>query len=51
MEDDRASTTPPSGSLGDGEVVGEARWPMVGAVVAAIVLTLLLPDGGDHEGQ
>jgi hypothetical protein len=24
--------------------VGEARWPMVGAVLAAIVLTLLLPD-------
>ena len=26
------------------EVIGEARWPMVGAVVAAMVLTLLLPD-------
>ncbi|MFF3429652.1 hypothetical protein [Streptomyces sp. NPDC002602] len=25
-------------------VVGESRWPMAGAVVAAIVLTLLLPD-------
>jgi len=25
-------------------VVGEARWPMVGAVLAAIVLTILLPD-------
>ncbi len=25
-------------------VVGEARWPMAGAVVAAMVLTLLLPD-------
>ena len=46
MEDDRASTTPLSGSLGDGagDVVGEPRWPVVGAVVAAIVLTLLLPD-------
>jgi hypothetical protein len=26
------------------EVVAEARWPMAGAVVAAIVLTVLLPD-------
>jgi uncharacterized membrane protein len=25
-------------------VIGESRWPMAGAVVAAIVLTLLLPD-------
>jgi hypothetical protein len=24
-------------------VVGEARWPMAGAVLAAIVLTTLLP--------
>src|SRR5262245_8646455 len=24
--------------------VGEARWPMAGAVLAAIVLTILLPD-------
>jgi hypothetical protein len=28
---------------GDDFVVGEARWPMAGAVVAAIVLTILLP--------
>jgi len=28
---------------GDDVVVGEARWPMAGAVVAAIVLTILLP--------
>jgi hypothetical protein len=28
----------------DSEVVGEARWPMAGAVLAAIVLTTLLPD-------
>src|SRR6266498_3210166 len=26
-----------------GPVDGEARWPMAGAVIAAIVLTLLLP--------
>jgi hypothetical protein len=26
------------------ELVGEARWPMAGAVLAAIVLTILLPD-------
>ena len=45
MEDDRAPL-PGSSDGGDGvvDVVGEARWPMVGAVVAAIVLTLLLPD-------
>jgi hypothetical protein len=42
MEDDGAPTArlPPTA----GDVVGEARWPMVGAVLAAIVLTLLLPD-------
>jgi len=28
----------------DAAVVGEARWPMAGAVLAAIALTLLLPD-------
>src|SRR5512132_3131809 len=27
------------------EPVGEARWPAAGAVLAAIVLTVLLPDG------
>jgi hypothetical protein len=32
-----------SSEAGD-EVVGEARWPMAGAVVAAIVLTILLPE-------
>jgi len=31
------------GRAGDA-VLGEARWPMVGAVLAAIVLTILLPD-------
>ena len=29
----------------DGVVVGEPRWPMAGAVLAAMVLTILLPDG------
>jgi hypothetical protein len=46
VEDDGAPTTPlprPSGDVNT-DVVGEARWPMVAAVVAAIVLTLLLPD-------
>ena len=43
MEDDR-TPLPESSGGGDGDVVGEARWPMVGAVVTAIVLTLLLPD-------
>jgi hypothetical protein len=28
----------------DDGVVGEARWPMAGAVVAAMVLTILLPE-------
>src|SRR5262245_15929180 len=28
----------------EASVVGEARWPMAGAVLAAIVLTILLPD-------
>jgi hypothetical protein len=28
----------------DDAVVGEARWPMAGAVLAAMVLTILLPD-------
>ena len=34
----------PSAEAGDDVVVGEARWPMAGAVVAAIVLTILLPE-------
>ena len=28
----------------DDDAVGEARWPMAGAVLAAMVLTILLPD-------
>ena len=31
-------------AVGNDAVVGEARWPMVGAVLAAIVLTILLPE-------
>jgi hypothetical protein len=34
-----------SGPAGSDAVVGEARWPMAGAVVAAIALTILLPAG------
>jgi len=30
--------------VADEELVGEARWPMAGAVLAAMVLTVLLPD-------
>ena len=31
--------------IADGEIAGaEARWPMAGAIVAAMVLTVLLPD-------
>ncbi|HEX2432665.1 MAG TPA: hypothetical protein VHI55_01835 [Gaiellaceae bacterium] len=33
-----------AGSDTEDDVVGEARWPMAGAVLAAIVLTILLPD-------
>ena len=38
-EPDEPSTPAP-----DGKVVGESRWPMVGAVLAAALLTILLPD-------
>ena len=34
MEDDQASATPLSASLRDDDIIGEPRWPMVGAVVA-----------------
>jgi hypothetical protein len=33
----------PAEPVGNDAVAGEARWPMVGAVLAAIVLTILLP--------
>jgi hypothetical protein len=39
-DDPAVGSTVPTG---DDVVVGEARWPMAGAVVAAIVLTILLP--------
>jgi hypothetical protein len=41
---DDAVATGSAEPAGDDVVVGEARWPMAGAVVAAIVLTILLPD-------
>jgi hypothetical protein len=34
----------PQERAADDLVVGDARWPMVGAVIAAMLLTLLLPD-------
>jgi hypothetical protein len=40
--DPPTSDGPLSGA--DDEVVGEARWPMAGAVLATIILTILLPD-------
>ena len=39
-----ASTAVDSAERPVGDVVGESRWPMAGAVLAAIVLTILLPD-------
>jgi hypothetical protein len=45
--DPRRDTSAAAGSserAGDDLVVGEARWPMAGAVVAAMVLTALLPE-------
>src|SRR5438046_73061 len=41
---DNPAATGSAVPTGDDVVVGEARWPMAGAVVAAIVLTILLPD-------
>ena len=42
---DRGSdTTTAAGSDSEGDVVGEARWPMAGAVLAAIDLTIQKPD-------
>ena len=39
-----AVADPASGAPADDGVASEARWPMAGAVIAAMVLTLLLPD-------
>ena len=39
---DTSSPADPAKRAGD-DVVGEARWPMAGAVLAAMVLTILLP--------
>jgi hypothetical protein len=37
-------TSTAAGSATVDDVVGEARWPMAGAVLAAMVLTILLRD-------
>jgi hypothetical protein len=37
------STSAVSSSRAGDDVVGESRWPMAGAVLAAMVLTILLP--------
>ena len=44
--DPEAVTSTGAGSpkRAEADVVGEARWPMAGAVLAAMVLTILLPD-------
>jgi hypothetical protein len=44
--DPEADTSTAAGSpkRAEADVVGEARWPMAGAVLAAMVLTILLPD-------
>lgn len=41
---DDTPTSAGSATRGGDDVVGESRWPMVGAVLAAMVLTILLPD-------
>ena len=41
---EREASTAADHGAEDDAVVGEARWPMVGAVLAAMVLTILLPD-------
>ena len=40
-----ARTPEPRDAGAQAQVVGEARWPMAAAVVTAMVLTLLLPEG------
>jgi uncharacterized membrane protein len=44
-EGNDTSTVADSEKRVEDDVVGEARWPMAGAVLAAMVLTFLLPDG------
>jgi hypothetical protein len=38
------ATAAGSSKLVEADVVGEPRWPMAGAVLAAMALTILLPD-------
>src|SRR6478672_11158752 len=42
-------TSTAAGSDTEGDVVGEPRWPMAGAVLAAIILSILLP-GAERLG-
>jgi uncharacterized membrane protein len=44
MGDDGTPEAPLTETPDEADVVGEARWPMVGAVLAAMALTVLLPD-------
>ena len=39
---------PTYGDEPDDELIAEARWPMAGAVLAAMVLTILLPNDFRH---
>jgi len=41
--DDMPTAAGSAERMGD-DVIGESRWPMVGAVLAAMILTILLPD-------
>jgi len=41
--DDTSAVADADKCTGD-DVIGESRWPMVGAVLAAMILTILLPD-------
>src|SRR4249919_2027103 len=44
-EDPEARDADEAGAAGaEDQVIGEARWPMAGAVIAAMVLTVLLPE-------
>jgi hypothetical protein len=39
---------PENAGEADDELIAEARWPMAGAVLAAMVLTILLPNDFRH---